>query len=122
MKNINKSHVGTYYCAVASNGQIVFGNGTKLELESEPVLVYILCAALIFTTILSALLAFILYKKCKRDRRQTSVFQGNFSICLAANAEEDSLNYASVNVTQPTRSRRQKKSFKTECVYSSMKQ
>ncbi|MEQ2158423.1 hypothetical protein GOODEAATRI_012143 [Goodea atripinnis] len=82
MKNINKSHVGTYYCAVASNGQIVFGNGTKLELESEPVLVYILCAALIFTTILSALLAFILYKKRKSDCRQTS---GNHYFCNGGN-------------------------------------
>ncbi|XP_044196602.1 uncharacterized protein LOC122973263 isoform X2 [Thunnus albacares] len=31
MKSLNLSHAGTYYCAVAACGQIVFGNGTKLD-------------------------------------------------------------------------------------------
>ncbi|XP_039896777.1 immunoglobulin kappa light chain-like [Simochromis diagramma] len=33
MKSLNMSHAGTYYCAVASCGHILFGNGTKLECE-----------------------------------------------------------------------------------------
>lgn len=32
-KNISASDVGTYYCAVASCGMILFGNGTKLDIE-----------------------------------------------------------------------------------------
>uniref|UniRef100_A0A3P9PHT9 Ig-like domain-containing protein n=1 Tax=Poecilia reticulata TaxID=8081 RepID=A0A3P9PHT9_POERE len=32
-KNITASDVGTYYCAVASCGEILFGNGTKLVAE-----------------------------------------------------------------------------------------
>ncbi|XP_036066650.1 immunoglobulin kappa light chain-like [Oryzias melastigma] len=35
MKNINESHAGIYYCAVASCGHILFGNGTKLDLTGE---------------------------------------------------------------------------------------
>ncbi|XP_039997038.1 uncharacterized protein LOC120797432 isoform X2 [Xiphias gladius] len=31
MENLNRSHAGTYYCAVASCGHILFGNGTKLN-------------------------------------------------------------------------------------------
>ena len=31
VNNLNVSHAGTYYCAVASCGQILFGNGTKLD-------------------------------------------------------------------------------------------
>ncbi|KAM9335605.1 uncharacterized protein ABDE67_020603 [Symphorus nematophorus] len=31
IKNLSLSHAGTYYCAVASCGQILFGNGTKLD-------------------------------------------------------------------------------------------
>uniref|UniRef100_A0A3P9NFU7 Ig-like domain-containing protein n=1 Tax=Poecilia reticulata TaxID=8081 RepID=A0A3P9NFU7_POERE len=125
MENIKKSQVGTYYCAVDSCGQIAFGKGTKLELESEAfslVLVYFLCAALIFTVVLNVLLAVKMYKKHNKDSFQASVFQGKSSSCPAADGEEDNLHYAAVNVNQPIRSRSQKKSQETECVYSSMKQ
>lgn len=33
--NLNASHTGTYYCAVASCGNILFGKGTKLDLDGE---------------------------------------------------------------------------------------
>ncbi|XP_044196648.1 immunoglobulin kappa light chain-like [Thunnus albacares] len=61
MKSLDLSHAGTYYCAVASCGQILFGNGTKLDIKHEVdslVLVYFLSGALTFTTILVVLLAF----------------------------------------------------------------
>ncbi|XP_070692522.1 signal-regulatory protein beta-2-like [Pempheris klunzingeri] len=32
-KNISSSDAGTYYCAVASCGEILFGNGAKLDVE-----------------------------------------------------------------------------------------
>uniref|UniRef100_A0A3Q1J8D0 Ig-like domain-containing protein n=1 Tax=Anabas testudineus TaxID=64144 RepID=A0A3Q1J8D0_ANATE len=35
MENLNVSHAGTYYCAVASCGHILFGNGTKLDFEGD---------------------------------------------------------------------------------------
>ncbi|TWW63265.1 hypothetical protein D4764_03G0002730 [Takifugu flavidus] len=35
MKNLNTSQTGTYYCAVAACGHILFGNGTKLVFEGE---------------------------------------------------------------------------------------
>lgn len=35
MTNLNRSHTGTYYCAVASCGHILFGNGTKLDFEGK---------------------------------------------------------------------------------------
>ncbi|XP_042258220.1 immunoglobulin kappa light chain-like isoform X2 [Thunnus maccoyii] len=31
LKSLDLSHTGTYYCAVAACGQILFGNGTKLD-------------------------------------------------------------------------------------------
>ncbi|MED6259251.1 hypothetical protein ATANTOWER_019698 [Ataeniobius toweri] len=75
IRNLDVSHAGIYYCAIASCGQVLFGNGTKLDLESEAVplfLVYFLSTALIFTTILSVLLAFIMHKMHKRNSCQTS--------------------------------------------------
>uniref|UniRef100_A0A4W6FB87 Ig-like domain-containing protein n=1 Tax=Lates calcarifer TaxID=8187 RepID=A0A4W6FB87_LATCA len=32
-KNVSSSDSGTYYCAVATCGEIIFGDGTKLEIE-----------------------------------------------------------------------------------------
>uniref|UniRef100_A0A3B3DR86 Ig-like domain-containing protein n=1 Tax=Oryzias melastigma TaxID=30732 RepID=A0A3B3DR86_ORYME len=40
MKNLNESHAGIYYCAVASCGHILFGNGTKLVLTDAENLHY----------------------------------------------------------------------------------
>ena len=45
MKNLNVSHAGTYYCAVASCGHILYGNGTKLNFESK---LFFLCFVLFF--------------------------------------------------------------------------
>ncbi|XP_067374743.1 uncharacterized protein [Channa argus] len=36
-KTINSSDAGTYYCAVATCGQILFGNGTKLDIKEQKV-------------------------------------------------------------------------------------
>ena len=35
MKSLNLSHAGTYYCAVASCGHILFGNGTNGDLKGK---------------------------------------------------------------------------------------
>ncbi|XP_071187494.1 uncharacterized protein [Salvelinus alpinus] len=35
-RNLSLSDAGTYYCAVASCGEMLFGNGTKLDIQDEP--------------------------------------------------------------------------------------
>ncbi|KAM7366054.1 hypothetical protein PAMP_015523 [Pampus punctatissimus] len=75
MKSLNLSHAGTYYCAVASCGQILFGNGTKLDSEHEVVslvLVYFLSGALTITIILCVLLAILVHKMSRRKDCQCS--------------------------------------------------
>ncbi|XP_039679268.1 uncharacterized protein LOC120573544 [Perca fluviatilis] len=99
MKSLNLSHAGTYYCAVASCRHILFGNGTKLDLEDEvdsPVLVYFLT----FTTILSVLLAFLM---CMMNNRNH---------CLCADSSKTKMNA----------SKTQRDDTWTECVYFSVKQ
>ncbi|XP_032400617.1 uncharacterized protein LOC116707404 [Etheostoma spectabile] len=129
MKSLNLSHAGTYYCAVASCGHILFGDGTKLEIEDEvdsPFLVYFLSAALAFTTILSVLLAFLLYKVNKRNRCQTAENHATFPSPTTASAEgyqdADNVHYAALSITLPNRPRRQRNKTNDECVYSSVKQ
>ncbi|XP_031590871.2 immunoglobulin kappa light chain-like isoform X1 [Oreochromis aureus] len=54
MKNLDVSHVGIYYCAVASCGYLLFGNGTKLDFEDKLdslLLAYVLNGAVAFNTI-----------------------------------------------------------------------
>ncbi|XP_038586389.1 uncharacterized protein LOC119911558 [Micropterus salmoides] len=129
LKSLNLSHAGTYYCAVSSCGHILFGNGTKLDLEDARdslVLVYFLSGALGLTTILVVLLAFLVYKINKRNSYSGPDSQAKIHAPSTVDAEgyqnEDSLHYAALNVNLPTRSRRQRNDTKSECVYSSVKQ
>uniref|UniRef100_A0A3B4ZT38 Uncharacterized LOC103361172 n=1 Tax=Stegastes partitus TaxID=144197 RepID=A0A3B4ZT38_9TELE len=106
MKSLNLSHAGTYYCAVASCGHILFGNGTKLDFEDEGdslVLVYVLGAAVAFTTILSVLLLI--------DKINT---------CLCGHKPDDHLCYIALRAIN--RSRRQKDETWSECVYFNVRQ
>ncbi|XP_034532756.1 uncharacterized protein LOC117807545 [Notolabrus celidotus] len=60
LRSLNSSHAGTYYCAVASCGHILFGSGTRLDYEDDegsPVLVYVLSGALALTVMLVVFLA-----------------------------------------------------------------
>ncbi|XP_062300825.1 uncharacterized protein LOC134005835 [Scomber scombrus] len=126
MKSLNPSHAGTYYCAVASCGQILFGDGTKLDVVNEvdsPVLLYFVSGALAFTTIFSVLLAFSMYKM-KRNSQSTES-QARNSAPSRVNAkgykDADKLYYAAVSVNLTNR-RRQKDPTWSECVYYSVKQ
>ncbi|XP_042258219.1 immunoglobulin kappa light chain-like isoform X1 [Thunnus maccoyii] len=125
LKSLDLSHTGTYYCAVAACGQILFGNGTKLDVGYSAVLVYFLSGALAFTTILSVLLAFSVYKM-KRSSLQSAESQATFSASSTTNGEgyqhTDNLHYAALSVNLPNRSRRARNNTKNECVYSSVKQ
>ncbi|KAG7465337.1 hypothetical protein MATL_G00175350 [Megalops atlanticus] len=43
-RNLSPSDAGTYYCAVATCGEILFGNGTRLDVQGDAyreVLVYV---------------------------------------------------------------------------------
>uniref|UniRef100_A0A671Y205 Ig-like domain-containing protein n=1 Tax=Sparus aurata TaxID=8175 RepID=A0A671Y205_SPAAU len=128
MKSLNLSHVGTYYCAVASCGHILFGDGTKLDFEDKvdsPVLMYFLSGALTFTTILVVLLVLSVFKKKNRNSNHSTESQARLSAPTTTNAEghehADDLHYAALSVNLPNSSRRQRNNTNNECVYSSVK-
>ncbi|XP_070785607.1 immunoglobulin kappa light chain-like [Enoplosus armatus] len=125
MKRLNLSHAGTYYCAVASCGHILFGDGTKLDFEGEVDLVYVWSGASALTTILVVLLAFWVCLMNKRNSCRSSETQARFASPSTANAEgyqnTDTLYYAALSANLPNRSRRQRDQTWTECVYYSVK-
>uniref|UniRef100_A0A8C7LXU1 Ig-like domain-containing protein n=1 Tax=Oncorhynchus mykiss TaxID=8022 RepID=A0A8C7LXU1_ONCMY len=113
-RNLSLSDSGTYYCAVASCGEILFGNGTKLDIEDPLLFVYCLGVALAFAFILIILLACIIYKMKKTTCLQCS-----------GNQDADSLHYAALPLSnKKNRSRRQRGNMEEETVvmYSGIRQ
>ncbi|XP_071334035.1 uncharacterized protein [Trachinotus anak] len=128
MQSLNRSHAGTYYCAVASCGHILFGNGTKLHFEDEVDsfgLVYFLSGALAFNTILVVFLAYTAYTMHKANSCQHTDSQARSAASSAPNTEgdrdADDLHYAAIREHKFDGSRRQRNDTLSECVYSSVK-
>nr|ACU27021.1 novel immune-type receptor 21 [Dicentrarchus labrax] len=128
MQSLDLSHAGTYYCAVASCGHILFGDGTKLDFEDNEdslVLLYFLSGALTFTTILSVLLASLMCVINKRNNRKCPESNARFSAPSTTNSEgdqhEEDIHYAALSEVKGNRSRRQRNNGENECVYSSIK-
>ncbi|XP_030286139.1 uncharacterized protein LOC115589438 [Sparus aurata] len=127
IKRLNLSHAGTYYCAVASCGHILFGDGTKLDVQNEAALVYFWRGASAFFSILAVLLSFSVCMMNKRNSCQTPAeSQSGCSAPSEPSAErhqnEDKRCYAASSVNLTKRSRRQRDQTWSECVYYSVKQ
>ncbi|XP_045920731.1 immunoglobulin kappa light chain-like [Micropterus dolomieu] len=126
LKSLNLSHAGTYYCAVASCGHILFGNGTKLDIEEvDPlVLVYFWNGALF--TILSVFLAFLVCMMNKRNSRLCTESQPRLSDSSKTNKKGnqngDSLHFVALTEIKISRSRKARDDTWSECVYFSVKQ
>ncbi|XP_030596079.1 immunoglobulin superfamily member 2-like [Archocentrus centrarchus] len=84
-KNIDSSDAGTYHCAVATCGEILFGNGTTLAIQEISMrsqraitVIFLLCAVLVITLIVIAALIYTI-KKNNSDHCKAAVLQKNFS-------------------------------------------
>uniref|UniRef100_A0A8C9V5S7 Novel immune-type receptor 9 n=1 Tax=Scleropages formosus TaxID=113540 RepID=A0A8C9V5S7_SCLFO len=51
-RNLSRSDAGIYYCAVATCGNILFGNGTKLEIEGIPLIVVLVASNILCVVII----------------------------------------------------------------------
>uniref|UniRef100_A0A674PFX8 Uncharacterized LOC115248187 n=1 Tax=Takifugu rubripes TaxID=31033 RepID=A0A674PFX8_TAKRU len=94
MKNLNTSQTGTYYCAVAACGHILFGTGPKLVCGDEGnhlVLVYFLSAAWIFTIIVVVLLSISVFMTKRKNSHHSLDSQSRVQASSRANAEVETI-------------------------------
>uniref|UniRef100_A0A8C3G6C8 Ig-like domain-containing protein n=1 Tax=Cyclopterus lumpus TaxID=8103 RepID=A0A8C3G6C8_CYCLU len=63
-KDVTSSDVGTHYCAVATCGQILFGNGTKLDIKGNFNFSFLPCFFFLFVNVAAFLIYAIKKNKC----------------------------------------------------------
>ncbi|XP_041841399.1 uncharacterized protein LOC121639879 isoform X2 [Melanotaenia boesemani] len=127
IESASSSDAGTYYCALASCGEVVFGKGTRVEIVGSttisPLLVYFLGAALAVSIIVLLLLAFILYKL----KSKLGICEGRVSDLTrsaasdTASRDEDSLHYAALSLKRSSKRPHQEDNLDSVCVYSRVK-
>ncbi|XP_036419485.1 uncharacterized protein LOC118803088 [Colossoma macropomum] len=114
-RNLSLSDAGTYYCAVAACGQILFGNGTKLSVKEDNIWIFALTTTNVITVIVTVVLAVLLLK----NQRKGSFTDHPSHTNQVENT--DGLNYAALNFAKkppPSRTSRVKES---QDIYSQVK-
>ncbi|XP_029956933.1 uncharacterized protein LOC115395502 [Salarias fasciatus] len=126
VKSAGSSDPGTYYCAVDICGKIVFGNGTKVEIEESPnincLLVYSLSVVLAVSVVVLLVLVSMM---CKLKNKTCSDCKGTVSqhTCSAGsndpNQDAHDLHYAALSVGRNTE--RHFPDNPPACVYSGLR-
>uniref|UniRef100_A0A3Q0R3Y2 Ig-like domain-containing protein n=1 Tax=Amphilophus citrinellus TaxID=61819 RepID=A0A3Q0R3Y2_AMPCI len=125
-KNISSSDAGTYYCAVATCGEILFGNGTTLELEQTTQSVFIQMAILIVCLAISVIgnVFLIFYQRVWKQFKGKCYKKGKNQhllpiVLITKQTEADEeLNYAALNFSERKTRARRKQEFAEDGVYS----
>ncbi|XP_029113347.1 uncharacterized protein LOC108929667 [Scleropages formosus] len=115
-RNLSRSDAGIYYCAVATCGDILFGNGTKLDIDTgykstwefNYIVLPLALLNIIFAIVIFLLVLKILKCHSARGKEETghtakneSAQYSNISdIMREPNQEADLLQYAAVNISQ----------------------
>ncbi|XP_036843415.1 uncharacterized protein LOC110531683 isoform X2 [Oncorhynchus mykiss] len=135
-RNLSLSDAGTYYCAVASCGEILFGNGTKLDVEVSDLLgdksnlvFFVFISGLTTAVILSVIVNIILCVIMKRSRCEHCAAGSPFQQSHYGNphsntsdqqlhGDDDGLNYAGLKFTDKKPRRQRREQREEETIYS----
>ncbi|KAM4585752.1 uncharacterized protein V3H82_004737 isoform 1-T1 [Fundulus diaphanus] len=132
-KDVRNSEAGTYYCAVATCGHILFGNRTNLVKSNQDINPNIERIVLVITLIFLAIsiILNIIFVCCQTKRSASTLFSENSSsqlkhrdISQSRDETENGqdLNYAALNFSGGKAPRRKKRELKSEeSVYSEIK-
>nr|XP_023658250.1 tyrosine-protein phosphatase non-receptor type substrate 1-like [Paramormyrops kingsleyae] len=126
-RNLSPSDAGTYYCAVAMCGEMLFGNGTKIHVEKPcntiPIIMgaaLVLCVTVIFTLVCTRnkrtccehCAACESEVEHLKDRKETN----------SQNPDAEMLNYAALHFTQKKGESRRKTRETEDCsLYSDVR-
>uniref|UniRef100_A0A665VJL7 Ig-like domain-containing protein n=1 Tax=Echeneis naucrates TaxID=173247 RepID=A0A665VJL7_ECHNA len=129
LASTNSSDAGMYYCALASCGEIVFGNGTKVDIKDlstkvSPFLVYFLSVALAVSVIILVALAFIVNRLRTKPRpisKGTASHQTFSAPSHSTSHDEDILHYSALTLKKNRGQRQQEDNIENVCVYSIVK-
>ncbi|XP_015259459.1 PREDICTED: uncharacterized protein LOC107104062 isoform X1 [Cyprinodon variegatus] len=129
-KDIRSSDVGTYYCAVATCGEILFGVATKPEVVTDPVSLVLLIAVSCLIISLIGNIVLICHKTPTAACKQFKEIEGTPSQERLRNLSEQSdqtngderdLNYAELHFSAGKARRRKKMNGAEDSVYSYVK-
>ncbi|KAL3973332.1 histidine-rich glycoprotein [Sarotherodon galilaeus] len=120
-KNISSSDEGTYYCAVATCGEILFGNGTDLKPVQKTQSAFIQLALIIVCLVISVTGNVFLICNRRVQNKENAISEDHIDTSHQPAETDGHVSYVALNFSErKTRSTR-KKDFAEDSVYSQVK-
>ncbi|XP_059919785.1 uncharacterized protein LOC132466555 [Gadus macrocephalus] len=127
--NVDSSDAGTYYCALAACGEVVFGNGTKLAITELGMNKVTLVLGILLACCLVVIIILFLTRNKKhvcehcKGTQSPSYQVDHDSVIQEQDGETDSLNYAALKFSaRKTRGMKKNSARTEESVYSAVRE